>query len=71
MNTLIKNKKHIMISTGMSNYKEIDLIYKKLKKYNVSFSLLHCTSKYPTPDKEIGLNVISEFKKIFSTYRIF
>ena len=66
LNKIIQNKKHIILSTGMSDYSEINKIYRKLKSQNVDFSLMHCTTKYPTPLKDIGLNVISEFKKKYS-----
>lgn len=66
MNEILKTKKHIMVSTGMSDFKEIDKIYNKLKKANANFSFLHCTSKYPTPIEDIGLNIISELKEKYS-----
>lgn len=54
------NKKTI-ISTGLSNWKEIDILSKifKSKKKTV---FLQCTSKYPTPLNEVGFNVINKIK---------
>lgn len=50
------------ISTGMSNYEEINnalKIFKNKKK----ICLMQCTSIYPCNDQSVGLNVINEFYK--------
>ena len=46
-----KFRKKVLLSTGMSNYKEIELAFKILKK-NISknkITIMHCNSAYPTP----------------------
>lgn len=53
------------LSTGMSDYKEINnalKIFKDKKK----ICLMQCTSLYPCDDKHIGLNIIDEFKKKYN-----
>lgn len=53
------------ISTGMSNYQEINnalKIFKNKKK----ICLMQCTSIYPCSDQLVGLNVIDEFHKKYS-----
>jgi len=57
---LKKTKKHIILSTGMSDYKEIDQSAKILKK---NFSILQCTSMYPCPISNVGLNVFKNLRK--------
>lgn len=57
---LKSTKKHIILSTGMSNWKEIDVAVKIIGK---NFSLLQCTSEYPCSHKRVGLNILSEMKK--------
>tara|TARA_B100000787_G_scaffold168896_1_gene158651 strand:+ start:329 stop:1324 length:996 start_codon:yes stop_codon:yes gene_type:complete len=57
---LKKTKKHVIISTGMSDYREIDQAAKILKK---NFSILQCTSMYPCPIIKVGLNVFKNLKK--------
>ena len=57
---LKKTKKHIILSTGMSNYFEIDQAVKTLKK---NFSILQCSSIYPCPSSKVGLNVYENLKK--------
>ena len=56
-----KTKKYTFLSTGMSNYKEIESALKVFKHSKIC--LMQCTSKYPCDDRSIGLNVIQEFKK--------
>ena len=63
---LAKNKKTVIISTGMASMKEIQevlRIYKTNK--NNKFSLLHCVSNYPCSDKSLNLKNIITLKKIF------
>ena len=60
---IIKTKKTIILSTGLSNYKEINNVVAYLKKKKANFVLLQCTSSYPTKLEEIGCNVVEQFKK--------
>jgi N,N'-diacetyllegionaminate synthase len=54
---------NIFLSTGMSNFKEIEEAYKILKRNNLI--IMQCTSQYPCEDKRVGLNVFDELKKRF------
>lgn len=59
-------KRKIIASSGMSNWKEIQNIYNKLKlKSKKNLVILQCTSQYPSKLNDVGLNVISEIKKRF------
>jgi len=60
---LINLKKEIILSSGLSNYNELDLIIKKINKSKIPLSVLQCTTEYPTSSKNIGLNIITEMKK--------
>tara|TARA_B100001057_G_scaffold334724_1_gene335330 strand:+ start:2527 stop:3555 length:1029 start_codon:yes stop_codon:yes gene_type:complete len=62
---IIKLKKPIIVSTGLSNYEEIKKMVKLLKNKKSLFYIMQCTTKYPTSFKEIGLNVAHEIKKKF------
>lgn len=48
----------ILLSTGMSHYDEIARGVSWFRAHNTPFALFQCTSKYPTPLEEVGLNVI-------------
>lgn len=58
--------KPVIISSGMSSFEELDATVKFLKSRNVEYSILQCTTAYPTSAKQYGLNVITEFKERFS-----
>ncbi len=60
---IIKLKKEIILSSGMSNFKELDPIVKRIKKRKNKLSILQCTTEYPTKVENIGLNVINAIKK--------
>ena len=56
----------IILSTGASTIKEISFALKILIKsgtYKKNITLLHCNSAYPTPFKDVNLNVIESLKK--------
>lgn len=54
--------KPIIISSGMSSFAELDATVAFLKGRNCEFSILQCTTSYPTAPKQFGLNVIQELK---------
>ena len=65
INLILKTKNPIILSTGLSNWKEITKkvsLFKKLKK---NFVILQCTTQYPLPLKNVGMNIIYEMKKRF------
>lgn len=63
LKAILDTKKPVLLSTGMSSYKEIDEAVKFISQANVPLVLLQCTSKYPTPLNEVGLNVMHEFRE--------
>ena len=54
--------KPVIISSGMSNYSELDKTVAFLKEREVPFSVLQCTTSYPTAPEQYGFNVIQELK---------
>ncbi len=48
----------ILMSTGMSTLKEIDLAVNVLEKNTKSYALMHCNSSYPAKHEDLNLNVI-------------
>ena len=54
--------KPIIISSGMSSFEELDKTVSFLKSKNAQFSILQCTTAYPTKPEQFGLNVIKELK---------
>ena len=63
---IAQTSKPVIISSGMSSYNELDKTVAFLKSRNVSYSILQCTTAYPTKPKEFGLNVIQELKNRYN-----
>ena len=59
-------KKPVIVSSGMSSFQELDETITFLKERNVIFSLLQCTTSYPTSPNQFGFNVIKELKERYS-----
>jgi N,N'-diacetyllegionaminate synthase len=64
---IAETKKHIYLSTGMSTIKDIDRSVKKIKSKDLPFTILQCTSIYPTPLEKVGLNMIEYFKERYNS----
>ena len=62
IDNIIKQKKEIILSSGLSNFKELDKTVNRIKKNKINLSILQCTSEYPSNFKTIGLNVIEVMK---------
>ena len=60
-----KINKPTFLSSGMSNWKELDLAVKKLKDIK-KLTIMQCTSLYPCTLKDAGLNIIAEIKKKYN-----
>ncbi len=56
-------KKKTFISTGMSNYKDIDKAIRIFKKKKCPFVLMHCVSVYPCDENLLNLKMILTLKK--------
>lgn len=64
---LAKLGKPMIVSTGMSNPKEIHETVKVVKKYNTPLALMHCISAYPCNYKIMNLDYINT---LTSKYKI-
>ena len=58
--------KPVILSSGMSSYEELDKTVVFLKERKVEFSILQCTTAYPTQPEQYGLNVIQELKNRYN-----
>lgn len=62
---VVDTGKPIIISSGMSSIEELNKTVDFLKKYDADFSILQCTTNYPTTPRNYGLNVINELKELY------
>lgn len=58
-----KEKKHTFISTGMTQYKEIELALEIFNENGCDYTLMHTVSTYPTKDNECNINMIQTLSK--------
>jgi N,N'-diacetyllegionaminate synthase len=58
-----RNREHTIISTGISNDREIGELIRYFK--NKPYAILHCVSLYPTPIEKADLNRIAHLKAMF------
>lgn len=65
---MVKTKLPIILSTGLTKDNELKKILYMFNENSVNYCLLQCTSKYPTPLEEIGLNVVEQYKSKFDCY---
>jgi len=63
---IAKTGKEVILSSGMSNWAELDQATSILKSHGVKYSILQCTTAYPTEAEAWGLNVISELRERYS-----
>lgn len=54
--------KPVILSSGMSSWTELDAAVDTVLRQHDNLTVLQCTSKYPCPYEEVGLNVMLEMK---------
>ena len=54
----------VLLSTGMCTFGEIDPVVERLRAGGAGpLALMQCTSMYPTPPEQVGLNVIADYRE--------
>ncbi len=56
-------KKPVILSSGMSDWKELDAAVEIFREKDVDITMLQCTSAYPSSPEQWGLNVLEELKE--------
>lgn len=62
--------KPVILSSGMSTYAELDKTVNFLDKFDIDVSILQCTTAYPTPYNNLGLNIITELRNRYPNKKI-
>lgn len=60
---IAKTGKPVLLSSGMSNYTELDDAVEFIKGFGNEVILFQCTTQYPTEAQNSGLNVVKEMKQ--------
>ncbi|MDZ4715823.1 MAG: N-acetylneuraminate synthase family protein [Cytophagales bacterium] len=65
LDRISETRKEVILSSGLSSYAELEVATSILKKAGSPYSILQCTSSYPTSPEEWGLNALSEMRTRF------
>jgi N-acetylneuraminate synthase len=53
----------VLLSSGLSPYAELDGAVEQLHDLGAVFAVLQCSSAYPCPPEDVGLNVLAELRE--------
>jgi len=68
---IANTKKRVLLSSGMSSWSEIDEAVETLQLNGCEdLTVLQCTSEYPCPPEQSGLNVLDEIKLRYKNIKI-
>lgn len=56
----------VLLSSGMSSWSELDEAVNTILRYHSQLSVLQCTTEYPCPYDEVGLNVMLEMRQRYN-----
>jgi N,N'-diacetyllegionaminate synthase len=63
LEAIAETGKPVIMSSGMSRWVELDQAVNTLIRKNSKLTLLQCTSEYPCPYEDVGLNVMVEMRE--------
>jgi N,N'-diacetyllegionaminate synthase len=66
LEAMLATRGHVLVSTGMSSWSDIDQTVALLRSQAAEFTVMQCTSRYPTPLNEVGLNVLEQIRARYS-----
>ena len=61
--SILKTKKPIIFSTGVSDFTEIKKVNNYVRKFSNNYAILHCVSSYPAKIENYNLNILDKLKK--------
>ncbi|MBV9081500.1 MAG: N-acetylneuraminate synthase family protein [Acidobacteriaceae bacterium] len=65
---LLATRRPVLLSTGMSPLEEVDRAVRLVQDSGVPVAVLQCTSQYPCPAENIGLNLIPFFRRRYGCF---
>ncbi|MEN6481440.1 MAG: N-acetylneuraminate synthase family protein [Anaerolineaceae bacterium] len=63
MDRIYLTGKPILLSSGMSSLEETDRAVQDIRLHGNDFVVLQCTSKYPSPPENVGLNMLEVYRQ--------
>lgn len=62
LEVIAKTGKPVLLSSGMSSWEELDRAVNAVLKCHDHLTILQCTSEYPCPYEQVGLDVLAEMR---------
>lgn len=62
---IVQSGQPIILSSGLSRVDETRAVVRRLRSEGADVALLHCTTRYPTPPEEVGLNLLQDYLREF------
>jgi len=66
LEVIAQTGKPVILSSGMSTWAELDAAVETIRKCHGRITLLQCTSEYPCPYEQVGLNVMLAMRDRYS-----
>ena len=63
LEVIAQTDKPVLLSSGMSSWAELDEAVNTILRHHDQLTVLQCTSEYPCPYEEVGLNVMLEMRE--------
>lgn len=63
LEAVAQTDKPVLLSSGMSSWAELDQAVETIQKRHQNLIIMQCTSEYPCPYEEVGLNVMTEMRQ--------
>lgn len=66
LDSMATTGKPILFSSGMSTWSDLDTAVDRIKQSSCPFAVFQCTTSYPCPPEDTGLNIITEIKERYN-----
>ena len=68
LDRMIATRRPILLSSGMSDLRELDASVNRVKAAKLPLAVLQCTTAYPCPPERVGLNMIEVFRERYGCF---
>ncbi|MGH9256190.1 MAG: N-acetylneuraminate synthase family protein [Vicinamibacterales bacterium] len=68
LDAMLATGRPILLSSGMSDMRELDAAVHRIRRAGVPLAVLQCTTAYPCPPERVGLNMIPHFRERYQCF---
>jgi N-acetylneuraminate synthase len=68
LDTMVATGRPILLSSGMSDMRELDTAVDRVRRTGLPLAVLQCTTAYPCPPERVGLNMIPFFRERYGCF---